>query len=193
MIKDIILAFVPLFVAVDAVGVLPIFLSLTQGIERKEKRKIIYQSIWTAITLAIGFILVGKALFRMLGITVGDFMLAGGMILFCIAIIDLLKTGKQRRYVPEGLGVVPIGTPLIVGPAVLTTCLIITDQYGVVPTIISLICNVMLAGLIFYFSEYLVARIGKSGANALSKIMALLLASIAVMMMRKAVFLIIAH
>ena len=75
-----ILAFIPIFVAVDPIGILPVFVSLTHGVGQKQKRRIIFLSLLTAVCLAIGFIFLGKAIFRTLGITVGDFMIAGGAI-----------------------------------------------------------------------------------------------------------------
>jgi multiple antibiotic resistance protein len=189
-VKNILLAFIPIFVAVDAMGVLPIFASLTEGIEQKQKIKIIFQSMITALCLAISFILLGKAVFRLLGITIGDFMIAGGAILFCIAIIDIMNPVK-KRHIPNGeLGAVPLGTPLIVGPAVLTTSLVIVPQYGLIATMVSVLINVLLAGLIFRLSIYLTKMFGEAGLKALSKIMSLLLAAIAVMLMRKGVMLI---
>ena len=185
MIKNLIMAFIPIFVAVDAIGVLPIFISLTEGFKKKEKSRIIFQSIVTAVSLAVGFVFLGKIVFKILGITVGDFMIAGGAILFCIGIIDIIGPGKRRRIPSSQLGAVPLGTPLIVGPAVLTTSLIILGEYGIFVTLISVIINVLLAALIFYFSGKLMKFIGESGARALSKITSLLLAAIAVMMIRK--------
>lgn len=187
MINNIILAFIPIFVAVDAIGVLPIFISLTEGISRKEKIKIISQSMVTALGLAFGFIFLGKAVFRVLGITMGDFMIAGGLILFCIAIIDILRHEKSRRIPSQELGAVPLGTPLIVGPAVLTTSLMIIPAYGIGATLISVFINVFLAGVIFSFSEILIKALGEAGAKALSKITSLLLAAIAIMMIRKGI------
>lgn len=185
MISQIFLAFIPIFVAVDPFGVLPIFISLTGELDTKEKRKTIRQSFWTAISVAFAFVLVGKGLFSLLGITVGDFLVAGGMVLFAIAIIDLAAPGKTRRMPSDEFGVVPLGTPLIVGPAVLTTSLIVIDQYGIVPTIVSIVVNILIVAVLFYFSRPVTKFLGKSGAAALSKIMALLLAAIAVMMIRK--------
>jgi len=89
--RNILLAFIPVFVAVDAVGVLPIFVSLTSQMTAKERSRTIVQSMATALVLAIGFVFLGKAIFRVLGITVGDFMIAGGAILFCLAITDILR------------------------------------------------------------------------------------------------------
>ena len=185
MIQKLLLAFIPIFVAVDAIGVLPIFVSFTHGIRKKEKAKIILQSMITAICLAIGFVFLGKAVFKFLNITIGDFMIAGGLILLCIAILDISNPTKRRRIPSRELGSVPLGTPLIVGPAVLTTSLIIIGEYGLFPTLAAVLINVLLAGLIFYFSEVLIRFLGDSGSKALSKIAHLLLAAIAIMMMRK--------
>ncbi len=187
MIKDLLLAFIPIFVAVDAIGVLPIFVSFTQGLSQKEKIKIIVQSMITAICLAVFFIFLGKAVFKLLGISMGDFLIAGGLILFSIAIIDIINPNKKRRIPISEVGAVPLGTPLIVGPAVLTTSLIIIGVYGLYATLLSVVINVLLAGLIFSLSGYLIKIIGESGSKALSKVTSLLLAAIAIMMVRKGI------
>lgn len=186
--KNLLLAFIPVFVAVDALGVLPIFISFTQGFKKTEVSKIILQSMTTAICLAVGFIFLGKVVFHLLGITMSDFMVAGGAILFCLSIIDIINPDKKRRLPIKELGSVPLGTPLIVGPAVLTTSLIIIEVYGLLPTLFSVIINVLLAGLLFSYSHVLIKAIGQSGAKALSKVTNLLLAAIAVMMIRRGVF-----
>ena len=192
MLKNIMLAFIPIFVAVDAMGVLPIFVSLTEQVSPKERAKIIMQSMLTAMCLAICFILVGKAVFKLLGITIGDFMVAGGVILFFIAITDIINPVKRRRIPINEIGAVPLGTPLIVGPAVLTTSLVMVSQYGLFPTMVSVLANILLAGLIFSVSSTLIKALGESGSKALSKIMSLFLAAIAVMLIRKGLLLILA-
>ena len=193
MLRDILLSFIPLFVAVDAIGVLPIFVSLTEGLTKSEKTKIIIQSMFTASLLAIGFIFIGQLVFKLLGITIGDFMVAGGAVLFCIAIIDLVNPTKERRIPDKNLGAVPLGTPLIVGPAVLATSLLIITEYGMLPTVISVIANILVAGLIFSGSFWLIRVLGEAGTKALSKIMSLLLAAIAIMLIRKGVLTFIGH
>lgn len=183
--KELLLAFIPIFVAVDAIGVLPIYISFTHGLNKEEKSKIIFESMITALCLAIGFIFLGKAIFKFLGVTMGDFMIAGGLILFCIAIIDMVNSDKKRRIPNKELASVPLGTPLIVGPAVLTTSLMIISVYGLYATLASVLINVLLAGLIFSLSDFLIKAIGVSGSKALSKVTNLLLAAIAIMMVRK--------
>jgi multiple antibiotic resistance protein len=187
MIKDILLSFIPIFVAVDAFGVLPMFVSLTRDISQKKRAEVIIQSMITAIALSIGFVLLGKVVFKLLGIEMGDFMVAGGAILFSIAIIDIANPTKSRRSPVSELGAVPIGTPLIAGPAVLTTSMLIISEYGIPATIISLIVNIMLAGAVFRSSDFFIKALGEAGSKAISKIASLLLAAIAVMLMRKGI------
>jgi len=184
VIRNILLSFIPLFVAVDAFGVLPIFVSLTEGLSKEEKNRIVIQSIWTASIVAVVFVLVGKLIFRFLGITIADFMIAGGAILFCISITDIINPTQKRRMPSDNLGSVPLGTPLIVGPAVLTISLVLESQYGLIPTIISILLNILLAAAVFRSSFRLITILGQAGTKALSKVMHLLLAAIAVMLIR---------
>lgn len=185
MLNNILLAFIPVFVAVDAIGTLPILTSLTQGLDRQQTHRIILQSMLTALALSVAFILVGKLVFRALGITMGDFMIAGGVILFCLAITDIINPIKRRRMPDSDFGVVPLGTPLLAGPAVLTTSMLAVSEYGLLPTLISVVVNILLAGLLFRSSLSAIKLLGKSGAKAMSKVSNLLLAAIAVMLIRK--------
>ena len=101
--------------------------------------------------------------------------------------MDLLGSRKERLTSAYDFGVVPLGTPLLVGPAVLTTSLILIDQYGLSLTLLSILLNILFAVALFLFSDVLIKIIGDGGARAVSKVMALLLAAIAVMMIRKGI------
>ncbi len=183
--NDIFLAFVPMFFAMDPLGILPIFVGLTQGMDAAVKKRIISQSLITAFLVAIGFIFVGKAIFAFLGIGMGDFMMAGGAILFCLSIRELLNAHPTKVHLDEDLGAVPLGTPLIVGPAVLTMALMSVSQHGLWPTIVAVILNLLLVAFVFIFSGTLIRCLGSSGARAVSKVLSLLLAAIGVMLIRK--------
>jgi multiple antibiotic resistance protein len=185
MLRSILLSFIPVFVAVDAIGVLPILASLTEGLDDKQKNRIIIQSMLTAVCLAVAFVFLGKIVFRVLGIAMGDFMIAGGAILFALALLDIVNPVKERRIPAADLGVVPLGTPLIAGPAVLTISMLSATEYGLIPTTISVVANILLAGLFFRLSLRLLKILGESGAKAVSKVAMLLLAAIAVMLIRK--------
>lgn len=185
-IGNFLLAFVPIFVAVDIVGVLPLYLSLTEGLTKPERRTIVMQSLLTAMAIATIFIFLGKGIFRLLGITVYDFMIAGGVLLFIISTIDLV-TGRKAARTAGTLGAVPLGTPLIVGPAVLTTCLLLVDVYGYPATLLAVLVNIILAGVVLLQAERLETLIGQAGSRAISKVASLILAAIGVMIIRRGV------
>jgi len=184
------LCFFPIFMAVNAIGVMPMFMTFTEGLTKSKIRQIIVQSVITATIVALIFMAVGKIILDILGITVSDFMIAGGTLLFIISLNDLLTMTKQAGQIdPDSLGAVPLGVPLIVGPAVLTTILILMSEYGSVATVMALIANILIAGATFWLSEPIIRLLGKSGAKTVSKIGDLLLAAIAVMMVRKGLML----
>jgi multiple antibiotic resistance protein len=182
---DFLLAFVSIFVAVDALGVLPIFMGLTDDLEPPVRRRIILQSLVTALAVAVGFIFLGDTIFRFMGILPQDFMVAGGVLLLVIATLDLVTDSKYSQRHVETIGAVPIGMPLIVGPATLTTCLMMVSAYGILPTVTSVVVNIGLAGLIFSAAGVITRVLGKAGSRALSKVASLILAAIAVMMVRR--------
>ncbi|MDI6889619.1 MAG: MarC family protein [Thermodesulfovibrionales bacterium] len=176
--------FIPLFVAIDVLVALSIFVSLTEEMSKSERKTIIKESILTALIVSLLFVALGEAIFTILGITSDDFKIAGGLVLLIFAVSDLIRPGEERRKPVGRVGVVPIGVPLIVGPAVLTTILVLVDHYGIIPTIISLILNLLVVWISFINAERIMNLFGKGGIAAISKIMALLLASIAIMMIR---------
>ena len=182
------LALIPIFVAIDVIGILPIFLSLTEGSEDATRMKIVRQSVITSFAVSLGFLAVGKFIFNVLGVSIADFKIAGGIILLIIATTDLLFPQKTGRLTDPTLGVVPLGMPIIVGPALLTTIVISVDLYDYLPTIFSLIVNLLLVWFAFSNSTYIIRLMGEGGAKAFGKIVSLFLAAIAVMMIRRGVF-----
>lgn len=191
--KEFWMCFVPLFVAVDAIGTLPIFMGLTQGMTWRHIFKIVLESVLTATLVALAFLFGGRATLRLLGISIADFMVAGGILIFVIAISDLLSSEKlKRNMLKGGFGAVPLGVPLITGPAVLTTSLLLFDTYGQVLTATALTLNILIAGFLFFFAGQVNRVIGSAGATIISKIANLFMASIGVMMVRKGITMLIA-
>jgi multiple antibiotic resistance protein len=190
LIRELALTFVPLFFAMDAVGNLPIFLALTQGIGATRRRQTVNLATLTALGVGLGFVAIGKAIFLLLGIEVADFLMAGGIILLILAVRYLI-TGKMVETTDlsasETVGVVPLGTPLVVGPAVLTSLLSLTGQYRIAIVLSSFILNLVIQWVLFRQADRIVDFLGRTGANAVSKIIMLLLAAIAVKMIREGV------
>jgi multiple antibiotic resistance protein len=185
-----ILAFIPIFVAVDAIGNIPLFVSLVENTNKKQKRKIIIDSVKTATIMALLFMFIGKWVLRYIGISIPDFQIAGGLLLFVIS-VRLLMPGSSKGVLSSGtdkdVGVFPLGTPLITGPAVLTTTLMMVDKFGLVPTLISLIINMLIVWLTLNKADSIMRLLGPAGTRAFSKIMYILLAAIGVMMVRHGV------
>jgi multiple antibiotic resistance protein len=179
------LPFIPLFVAFSALGILPIFTSLTIEMSEPEQKRVIRQSILTAFLVSIGFLAVGKTIFALLGIQVFDFQIAGGILLFIISIIDLILPERTRTFPKETLGIVPIGIPLIVGPAVLTLLLILVHTYGYISTLLCLILNLLVVWLVFGQSNRIMKLLKEGGAKGIGKVSSLLLAAFAMTMIRE--------
>jgi len=183
-----ILTFIPIFVAVDAIGNIPLFISLVEGTTKKQLDKIIRDSVTTATVVALLFMLIGKLILRFLGITISDFQIAGGTLLFIIS-VRLLLPGAQKIFLSNGhdkdVGVFPLGTPLITGPAVLTTTLMMLDSFGITPTFVSLVINMLIVWITLVRADVIIKLIGTGGTRAFSKIMYIVLAAIAVMMVRR--------
>ncbi|MFH1678746.1 MAG: MarC family protein [Candidatus Omnitrophota bacterium] len=190
MLENILLSFIPLFIAVDVLGNMPFFLSLTSGMTSKQRRAVVYESVSVACILAILFMFLGKWLLRVLYITVSDFKIAGGVLLLAIS-ISLLLPGKNKFMdladEQQGIGIFPLATPLITGPAVLTTSLIVVDNYGILVALIALILNMLIVWGVFMGSQQIFRLIGRAGSRAFSKISEILLAAIAVMLIRQGV------
>ncbi|AOS44017.1 hypothetical protein Verru16b_01078 [Lacunisphaera limnophila] len=181
------LAFIPLFVAIDPVGLAAIFLGLGRNVDAAQRQKIANQATWTGGLVALGFLVLGQSIFKAVGISVSDFQIAGGLILFVIAAKDLLSSAAEPEKLPEDFGVVPLGMPLIAGPASITTLLVLAQNQavGLAVTLVALAVNLALVVLALHYSEWLGRKIGGTGLRAISKIVSMLLAAIAVAMIRQ--------
>jgi multiple antibiotic resistance protein len=186
--KNFLLCFIPVFVAVDAIGVLPIYLGLTDGLSSTYKKKIIFQSLITASIVAVAFLLVGPLILRLVGVGVSDFMVAGGVLLLVLSLSDLLTGQKRQQAIDaETVGAVPIGVPLITGPAVLTTSILLANEYGIISTTLALLANFLIVGVIFFMASPIERILGQAGSRTVSKVASLFLASISVMLIRRGI------
>jgi multiple antibiotic resistance protein len=162
-----------------------IFIGLGANVDAKRRQQEAILGILTALGISIGFLLLGKLVFRALGITVADFQVAGGLILLAFAVRDLLDLGSERRPVAEAFGIVPLGMPLIAGPALLTALLVLADSVGLTYTVLSLLINLLIVAVIFRYADLLTKWMGRQGINGISKLVSLLLAAIAVSLIRR--------
>ncbi len=179
------LAFIPLFVAIDPIGLIAIFMGLAPNAGRELRQKQGTLGILAGFGVAIGFIFLGKFIFQALGISVADFQVAGGLILLALATRELIGGEGKEKSEDAEFGIVPLGMPLIAGPALLTALLILVDTVGVIYTIGSLVVNLALVKIGFHYARRVEALMGRQGLNGVSKLIALLLAAIAVSLIRR--------
>jgi multiple antibiotic resistance protein len=186
--QNFVLTFIPLFVAIDPLGILPLILPLTEETRPSEWPRIVNIALITASALGLAFLGVGKGILWVLDISVAHFAIAGGIILLALSIKDLV-IGKlmESPLKKEMVAVVPIGTPLVIGPAALTTLLLLVDEYHYGFVIGSLVLNLLLTWIIFLQANRIARLLGQGGLRAISKVASLLLAAIGVKMIFKGI------
>lgn len=188
MFQNFLLTFTAVFVALDIIGTLPVYLGMIRDLPEDQRRRVVNQSMLVATVVAVVFMVGGRALFRYLGIQLFDFKMAGGVVLLLISLADLLGGQESVQKMSGSTGVVPLAVPLITGPAVLTALMIQVEASGYPITLVALIINYGFAWVVLQKSDFIQRVIGKDGTVVVSKIAALLLAAIAVSMIRSGVF-----
>jgi multiple antibiotic resistance protein len=178
-------AFIPVFVAIDPIGLVALFMGLGTSASPQQRKHQAVLGIFTGLGVAIGFIFLGKIIFSALGITVADFQIAGGLILLILATRELVTFGPPDRGGADEFGIVPLGMPLIAGPALLTALLILIDTVGIAFTLVSLLVNLAIVAVALCNADRFSRWMGKQGLRGVSKIIALLLAAIAVSLIRR--------
>ena len=182
LLQSFVLTFVPLFIVIDALGNLPFVISLSEGMSRQERLKMIHVATVTATIVGLVFLFLGQFILQVLGISVGSFAIAGGLILLVLS-IKYMTTGRMVEAIKEEMvAVVPIGTPLTVGPATITTLLLLATQFPLYLVLSSFALNMLVTWVIFLSSTQIVRFMGEGGLKAVSRVFSLLLAAIAVNM-----------
>src|SRR5919197_4512704 len=171
----------------DIIGVLPVYLGFVAAVDERARRRIVVEPTLTAAGVGGGFLLLGEVILHVLGISAGDFQVAGGPLLLVLAIYDLLHPELPLRQPGVHLGVVPLGTPLIVGPAVLTTLLTLARSQGYLLALLAFGVNLVLVWAALHWASLIVRAIGEAGARAVAKVFELLLAAIGVTLVRRGV------
>ena len=178
--------FIPLFVTIDPLGLVPLFLTVTAGMPDARRRHVSFVAVGAAFAISMGFMFLGNAIFDFLDITTDDFRIAGGVILLVLAVLDLLMVGKPAVNENELVGVVPLAMPLVAGPATLTTVLVLANDptHGYAMTSLSLAVNFAVLLLTLLAAGRIARFIGVNALRALSKLVMVLLAAIAVNFIR---------
>jgi multiple antibiotic resistance protein len=190
-----VLAFATLFVIVDPIGMLPFFVSLTQGFSLEDRHYVIRRSTLFATILLLAFAILGKYIFLLLHFTIFSFEIAGGILLFAIAFNMLFGETPAAKLTPmdqtellarrEEVGIVPLGMPLLAGPGAISSVVIFAQSTegsltGSVTLYAAIILAMVVSFVVLRLGVGILDRVGRVGVVAISRVMGLLLAAIAV-------------
>jgi multiple antibiotic resistance protein len=180
--QNFVMTFVPLFIVIDAFGNLPFLITSGQDMDKRQRRKIVHYAVLTATVVGLIFLFFGQFILNVMGIKVPEFAIAGGIILLILS-IRYMVTGHMVTVMKEEMvAVVPIGTPLTVGPATITTLLLLAGRFPLYMVLISFALNMVITWIIFLLSQKIAGFMGQGGLTAISRVFSLLLAAIAVSM-----------
>ncbi|MGI0021172.1 MAG: MarC family protein [Nitrososphaera sp.] len=173
---------VALLVVVDPLGAIPLYIALTQKMERVQKREVSKTIIITATSLLFAFALAGNQIFAVFGITIASFMIAGGVLLFIVA-VELLTHGGWRfgdASAIDDAGIVPLTFPLLAGPGAITAVIISLETSGLVATAVSILITTGATYLALRYSDGIYRVLGRRGSLIVTRVFAVFVAAIAV-------------
>jgi multiple antibiotic resistance protein len=178
--------FVILFIIFDPIGNMPLFHSFTTSFSEDSKRRIVNRSVLIALLILVFFAVGGLFVFNIFKISIDDFMIAGGVLLFILSVEGLLGREEARWMNREDIAVVPLATPLMAGPgAIYTVIYLMQPPYGPAVAFIAMIGNVVVQWLLLVYSDKVLRLIGNTGSTIISRIMAFILSAIAIGMIRQ--------
>ena len=186
--QDFGLAFIQLFVVMDPLAIVPFLAPFLGNVNRQVRRKVIRVALLTGTVLGLIFLGLGTAIFSALGISISDFLVAGGLILLVLALRELLSNEPEQPAEPnELLAVVPLGTPLLVGPATISMLILLVGQQPVWTVLLAFLANIVVAFIVFSQAGLVFRFLGKGGLRAVTRVVYLLLAAIAVQLIREGI------
>ncbi|MEM2123549.1 MAG: MarC family protein [Candidatus Bathyarchaeia archaeon] len=179
--SDLLKAFIALMVIVDPLGNIPIFSSLTSGMDVKVRRRAFNTATIVGFTLLLAFALLGDQLLKLFGISIESFMIAGGLLLAIISIKILVQGGWGEPHIsPDDVGAVPIAFPLLVGPGAITTTMLILKSSGLAVAVSAVSLVFAAVWLILRFIDPIYSLLGKTGSAVITRVMAVFIAAIAI-------------
>ncbi|NQX87212.1 MAG: MarC family protein [Halioglobus sp.] len=183
--------FISIWVVVDPFGTIPVFISVTAGLSAVSKRAIAVKATIIATLILLFFIVAGQRLIEAMGIHLEAFQLAGGIVLFIFAMTMIFGDGKPAREKEQfdgdtsHLAIFPLAMPSLASPGAMLAVVMLTDNYRYSITEQFITVGIMFSVMLFTLTLLLLATpiqriIGEGGASVISRVMGLILASVAV-------------
>ncbi|MBI2844021.1 MAG: MarC family protein [Armatimonadetes bacterium] len=177
-----------LLIVLDPLGLLPLVVAVTRQMNIGQRRRVIRHSVLTGFILLLLFTFAGTAILSFFSITVHDLSIAGGLLLLVIA-LTIVLSGRVSigPTVDGGAGVVPIASPLLVGPGAITTAVVLVGTNGVLIASLAVTLAFFVTWLILRSSVFIFRILGESGSDIIGRIMGILLAAIAIVYIREGI------
>ena len=192
--RDLVSAFVTLFVTIDPPGLAPLFLAVTAGMTRSQRAQIAARASLTAFAVLLLFAVAGTAVLQILGITIHAFRIAGGLLLFHIAFEMIFEKRHERhersaeRAVTadhiRNIAIFPLAIPLIAGPGAISATVLLSGSFqgfAAQATLVGIIAVcLLLTYLVFILAERIDRLLGQTGRSILTRLLGVILAALAV-------------
>ncbi|NSW75187.1 MAG: MarC family protein [Candidatus Atribacteria bacterium] len=170
-----------------------VFITLTRGMERRERLSQAFLSVAVAFVLMLVFLFSGKLLFGLLGVSFSSFMVAGGVILLLLGIEEILGLEFSRKSADTKVAAVVIGTPLLCGPGAITSVVILAEKYGYFIPLLAVGLALFVTWVILVLAETIAKVLGERIIEVFSRVMGLLLAAMAVEYVKEGILQMIAE
>ncbi len=176
------------FGVMDPVGNVPVFLALTDAMPKEKQRQIATSAILRAACILVIFVFFGRAVLDAFHISLESFRIAGGIILTLLGLQIVFDISLHRGLEAEqDISIVPLATPLIAGPGMITSAVILAREYGTVATLVGIAANLLLSKLLFHYAHLVVKLLGRKGTMAFAKVMGLIVTAIGVEFIRSVI------
>lgn len=179
-VSELVKAIIALFIIVDPLDNIPIFTGLTGNMEVPTRKKVYNTAVLVGFILLLVFAFTGQEILNLFGLSIYSFEVAGGILLLIIAIRILISGVHETVESPESIGAVPIAIPLLVGPGAITTTIFNLQAYGTVIAILAVVAVLSLTWVILRYINGIYKFLGKTGSLVIARVMALLIAAIAI-------------
>lgn len=190
MIQEMIPIFITIFIVIDPLGIIPVYLSLSRTLTGPEKKKAILKSIMTAFSVFTLFILIGRQILAFLAIQPGSFFIAGGVLLFLIS-LDMLFATPRRTKTSENeeeradIALFPLGIPLIAGPGTITTIMLYVSRaantlYITAVLFAVIILVLILTAISLFLSNFFLKVLTRTGVTVIERIMGIILSGLSI-------------
>jgi multiple antibiotic resistance protein len=194
MTEHVLSAFVTVFVTIDPLGLAPVFLALTAGMDRGQRAQVALRAVLTSFGVLLLFAFVGLGILSVFGISISAFRIAGGVLLFYIAFEMIFEKRQEREEKAaeraitvdqiHAIAVFPLAIPLIAGPGAISATILLSGHHGGIlgrGILIGVIAgNLIVAWAVFLLADRFAHVLGDTGRIVLTRLFGLILAALAV-------------